>query len=500
MSSEWSHPFWGTVVGRSIDVPLLSWGYCIIELILGKLQQTQSVMNLDLERFYEVCNPAEPIDLKNPEDSRYYIDFAAVRGDKVIRALKRVISSLSPNKPTCQLFTGHIGCGKSTELSRLQAELEVEGFHVVYFEATEDLDYIDVDVSDILLAIARQVSASLEESNIKLKPEGFKAFLKQTVEFLQQPIDLSVEGEFAGIKGKASTEKGLEFSLPVGIGKITATAKNSKQTRSKLRQFLEPKTNKILKLIDEEIISIAQEKLKERGKKGLVVIVDNLDRIPYKKIPSSNRPLPEYIFVERGEELGKINCHLVYTVPMVLIYSNASSEMQGRLGGEKTTKVLPMVPAKLRDGSDFEEGMELLRKMVLFRAFPDLNLEEKSRLIEEVFDSVETLDRLCRISGGHVRKLLGILYSCLEIEDPPISADTLESVIREHRDELLLRVNDREWELLFEVARTQKVKGEDEYQALLPSLFVYEYHDKQGTWFALNPLLFETEKYQNWKE
>ena len=457
-------------------------------------------MNLDLQRFYEVCNPAEPINMKVPEDSRYYIDFAAVRGDKVIKALKRVISRLSPNKPTCQLFTGHIGCGKSTELSRLQAELEVEGFHVVYFQATEDLDYNDVDVSDILLAIARQVSASLEEGNIKLKPEGFKAFIQQTADFLQTPIDLSVEGKFGEIEGKASTDKGLEFSLPVGIGKITATAKNSQKSRSKLRQFLEPQTNQILKLIDEEIISVAQEKLREKGKKGLVVIVDDLDRIPYRKISYSNKPLPEYIFVEKGQQLSKINCHLVYTVPMVLIYSNSSSEMEQRLGGGKQTQVLPMVPTKLRNGEDFYDGMELLRKMVLTRAFPELTPEERSGLIEEVFDSVETLDRLCRISGGHVRNLLSMLYSCLQEDDPPIAADTLESVIRGYRDRLLLNIDDKEWELLFEVDKTQRVKGEEEYQTLLHSGFVFEYHDKQGgTWFGLNPLLLETEKYRNWK-
>lgn len=457
-------------------------------------------MTLDLERFYEACNPAEPIDMKNPEDRRYYIDFAVVRGDKVIKALKRVISRLSPNKPTCQLFTGHIGCGKSTELSRLQAELEEEGFHVVYFQATEDLDYNDVDASDILLAIARQVSASLEESKIQLKPEGFKAFLQQTVDFLKTPIELSGEVEIAGAKLKASKEKGLEFSLPVGIGKITATAKNSQQTRSKLRQFLEPQTNKILKLIDEEIISVAQEQLKERGQKGLVVIVDNLDRIPYRQVSYSNKPLPEYIFVEKGEQLRKINCHLLYTVPMVLIYANSSSEMEQRLGGGIKTQMLPMVPTKLRNGEDFYEGMELLRQMVLTRAFPELTPEERNGLIEEVFDSVETLNRLCRISGGHVRNLLSMLYSCLQEDDPPIAAETLESVIRGYRDRLLLNIDDKEWELLFEVDKTQRVKGEDEYQTLLASLFVFEYHDKERTWFGLNPLLLETEKYRNWKK
>jgi hypothetical protein len=460
-------------------------------------------MDLDLERFYEACNPAAPIDMKNPQQRRYYIDFAKVRGATVIKSLKRVISRLSPNKPTCQLFTGHIGCGKSTELSRLQTELEDAGFHVVYFEATEDLDYIDVDVSDILLAIAHQVSASLENNQIELKPERFKAFLQQTVDFLNTPIDGSAEWEGAGAKVKASTD-GLEFSLPVGIGKITAKAKVSQQTRSKLRQFLEPQTTQILKFINEEIIDLANEQLKKRNKdqpghKGLVVIMDNLDRITYQHTSSSNKPLPEYIFVEKGEQLRKLNCHLLYTVPMGLIYSNQCQEMEQRLGGGKKTQVLPMVPTQLRNGEEFTEGMELLRQMVLSRAFPELTPEQRNELITEVFDSEETLNRLCRISGGHARNLLGMLYSCLQEEDPPISAETLESVIRGYRDRLLLKIDDREWELLFLVAKEQRVKGEEEYHILLPSLFVFEYHDREGTWFGLNPLLLETKKYQQWQ-
>ena len=87
----------------------------------------------------------------------------------------------------------------------------------------------------------------------------------------------------------------------------------------------------------------------------------------------------------------------------------------------------------------------------------------------------------------------------MQQEDPPISRDTVDSVIQDYRDRLLLNIDNREWELLFEVDLEQRVRGEDEYQALLPSLFVFEYHDKQGTWFGLNPLLFETEKYRSWK-
>jgi hypothetical protein len=119
------------------------------------------------------------------------------------------------------------------------------------------------------------------------------------------------------------------------------------------------------------------------------------------------------------------------------------------LGGGVDPKVLPMVPVKNRDGSECVEGMNLLRRMVMSRAFPDVLPEEYITLITQVFDGSETLDRLCRVSGGHLRNLMGMLFGCLQQDDPPR---------------------------------------------------VFEYVDSQGNWFALNPLLMETDKFKLWQQ
>ncbi|MBL1203525.1 MAG: ATP-binding protein [Nostoc sp. GBBB01] len=440
-------------------------------------------MTLNLRKFIEACRPTKTLDMENIEDRGYYIDFAGVRGDRVINKLKRTITHLYPDKPTCQLFTGHIGCGKSTELSWLQNELKQERFRVVYFQATDDLDVEDVDITDILLAIAHQVTESLVKEKINLPTRGLKAFLKEVWEFLNTPIEI--------------TE--IETSLPNGIAKITATIKDSQHLRSRLRQRLEPETMKLLNIINEEIFKVATEQLKEHYK-GLVIIVDNLDRIQNKTTAVSSNPLPEYLFVDRGEQLSQISCHLVYTLPLSLIFSNQREVLKSRMGKGASPMVLPMIPVQYRDGREHTEGMALLRQMVLARAFPDVTSNERLNLVTEVFDSMKTLDRLCSVTGGHVRNLLGMLYSCLQEDDPPISHRILEKVIRIERDALALAIDQDEWDLLFQVVKQQTVKGDKEFQTLLQSLFVFEYQDEQGKWFGLNPLLFETEKYKLWKQ
>lgn len=438
-------------------------------------------MVLDLSRFYQACNPGEPLAMGNPEERRYYIDFSPVRGGRIVEALGRTIADLSPNQPTYQLFTGHIGCGKSTELLRLQADLEQRGFHVVYFESSHDLELVDVDVTDILLAIAGQVSESLASINIHLQAGYFAKLFTEIADFLQTPIELSAEAE-----------------LSFGIGKITAKTKESPQVRNRVRNFLEPRVSSILQSINDEILVKATTELKRRGQSGLVVIVDNLDRVALRAMPVTGRSQPEYLFIDRGEQLRQLKCHVVYTIPLSLIFSNDSETLKNRLGGGIPPKVLPMVPVKLRNGAECVQGMTLLRQMVMTRAFPNLDDQEQSTRILEIFETPATLDRICRISGGHVRNLLGLLYSCLMQEDPPFSQETLENAIRERRDYLAASIDDSEWELLFQVMKEQTIRGDIQYQTLLRSMWVFEYRDREGSWYWINPALEETKKFQQW--
>lgn len=472
---------------------------------------------LDVRKFFQVTSPSRPLDLENAEDRKYYIDFSTVRGGQVVEELRDRISFFSPEEPTCQLFTGHIGCGKSTELRRLEAELKEEGFHVVYFESSQDLEMGDVDIGDILLAIARRVSESLMalDKQIKLEqPKGLQNLLRGAVKLLQTEIDLSAEASLPGIgkvsattegEGKFSAEVGLPgigqvtanneegvSLVALGIGKIAAKTRNSPELRSKLREYLEPRTTNILDAINHELIEPAKAKLKQIGKKGLVVIVDNLDRV-WSKPTAWGRSQPEYLFIDRGEQLRQLNCHVLYTMPLALIFSNEFSRLTSRFGTDPI--VLPMIPVVGRDGTQLPEGMALMRQMVLARALPNLSAQDRLAKMSEIFDRPETLDLLCRMSGGHVREILRLLNDWIVKERKlPLSIRGLEEVLKQKRNQMTLAIDDSEWELLGQVKQRQQVIGDRGYEVLLRSMFVYEYRDSEGSWFDVNPILTSSGK------
>lgn len=388
-------------------------------------------MVLDLRKFFRATNPFPILTVSQPENWQYYIDFSAVRGSNLIQKLGRTII-FSEDEPTCQLVTGHIGCGKSTELSRLKNELELKGFHIVHFKSFQSFQGLDrpyIDISDILLVIARQVSQSLEAVQIKLQPTRFQHILQGAANLLSSDI---------------------------------------------------------LEVINQELIEPAQQQLKQQGKAGLVTIIDDLDRFgtQYK-----------YLFIDQGEQLKKLKCHLVYTVPLVLMFSNDKENLTNRFGSDP--QLLPMVRVQERDGSLCQEGIALLRQMVLARAFPDVELEERLSLISEVFDTPETLDRLCQVSGGYLRNLLVLLNSCFTKDDLPWSRDLVERLISKRRNLLSMTFTRQEWKLLAQVVQQKTVSGEEEYQTLLRSLFVFEYRDAEEGWFDINPVLAEAKELQS---
>lgn len=449
-------------------------------------------MSLDPVQFFKACNPSKTLVSSNETERRYYIDFTRARSGKrasnLIDELYRTITR-SDDK-SHQLFTGHIGCGKSTELRKLQHGLEQQGFQVIYFDSSEDLVMTDVDISDLLLTVARQVSKSLTAAQINLDPERFQGVLQRAWNVLQSDVTLSGEGTIPGF-GKVSASTAGEAAIDFGIAKLSAKLKSSPDARARLRQYLEPQTDNLIELINQELLEPAHKELQSQGKKGLVVLVDSLDRLENTK----ERNQAEYLFVTRGEKLRQFSCHVVYTLPLVLTFSNSIAPLRDRFGSDP--KVLPMVRVQSRTGILHLEGMSLLREMILARAFPDLPAGERLDYLNEVFDTPATCDRLCIVSGGHIRNLLVLLYGCLQKQDPPIDRDTLEEVIAVQRDSLVRAITAEEWDLLREVNAQRAVVGEEGYQTLLRSLFVFEYRDEEGTWFGLNPILAEAKQLGN---
>lgn len=406
------------------------------------------------------CNPSFAIGLQKEADyeADYYIDLAMGRGENVVKRMRRAIS-LSPNKPTYQLLSGHIGSGKSTELLRLRRELEQQGFAVIYCEADQYLQIDDVDVTEIWLVILKLILQGLES-------EG------ELLSLVHLPNAIAEIEKRMRISSVVISTYGLRLQ------KILQALQDNHQTRRQLHHHLETQLTNLLILAIEEVTAIRVDRLKQNGKKGLVVLVDNLDRL------SINQA--EIIFAKGGKSLRQFQCHTIYTLPLLAIPDNNLSQQQFQQQFQQygtTPILLPNLQICDRTSTVNPESLSLLHQIVLARMLPNLAPAKRLEQVTDCFDNLETLDKLCLASHGHLPYLLSLLQGCLRSQDPPINLETLDQVLDCDRTTRLSTVRDCDREALQNwLAREHSHTPES--LNLCRRLLLFEHHDDQGYWFS----------------
>jgi hypothetical protein len=421
----------------------------------------------------EIYNAFDPAPL--PANSKLYVDCKAVRGgsDVLVELGKTIRFS---EKSTCQLYTGHRGGGKSTELLRLKQDLENKGCTVVYFSAEdEDVNPEDVEYTDILLACTRHLLEQVKEADPKPVLSWLRERGQVLMDVLLMDVSLTDPKAEVGIK---------EFA------KITSSIRTQPTQRAKLRELLNPYTEK---LVDALNAFIADAKLKlPQGKRRLVVIADGLEKVTL-VTKDGGRTNHDEIFIDRAEQLKGLACDVIYTVPISLVLSNRASDLMEIYNCEP--QVLPMVMIqtqnnKLHPHQLHPPGLEILKSIVRSRMQSVLGSEQL--LMEtQMFDCAETIEQLCLMSGGHVRNLIRLVQTAIkynEEENLPIQASALSQAIRQLRKTYRDTVDEDQWSLLAKVHDTKQSPNDDAYRKLLFTRCLLEYREEES-WYDVHPVL-----------
>ncbi|MEQ8756325.1 MAG: hypothetical protein RID09_22820 [Coleofasciculus sp. G1-WW12-02] len=186
-----------------------------------------------LKRIFNAFDPFRPL----PPGDPTYVDCEEVRGDcDILIELGRSI--LLSDRVTCNLYAGHRGAGKSTELLRLKADLEQQKYYVVYFAADdEDIDPEDAQYTDILLACTRRLLEALKDN---AKPDPLLNWLKY---------------RWGSLKDLALTEVTFESlsleSQMLQFAKLTANLRAVPSTRQKIREQVDANTVSLIEALNE---------------------------------------------------------------------------------------------------------------------------------------------------------------------------------------------------------------------------------------------------------
>lgn len=437
----------------------------------------------DAESFKRATNLAETYNAVNPDQSLppndpRYVDCAPWRGDEnLVRKIARNIEWADQSEPVQhlkQLIAGHRGCGKSTELLRLKDRLEQAGYFVVYIDAALDIDMNNVDYSDILMTMLYHLVEQAQASPFKLKLSDDRLddlalrLARVTIEKEdREEAEIALDSEFR-------VEAKLPFFLKV-MAAVRGFIKSGSSHRKLLRIEIQQRTTQFLQDVN-ALIDQTQTQLRDRGKSGLVMIIDSLDRIiPHSLHDRESGNTHTALYLDHSDHLKAPHCHIVYTVPISLFFNENLSKVY-----PDRPLTLPMIKTNLIDGGECNEGLEALQHVISSRV-----------AVDDVFENQASVGSLCRMSGGHIRDLLRLVRYACDYSDEKITAEAVHKAERALVREYERLVKDEYLQRLLRVHREKRLPSDGEFALLPYHLLVLEYQN-EGSWADVHPAVAAT--------
>ncbi|WP_242049184.1 AAA family ATPase [Aulosira sp. FACHB-615] len=429
-----------------------------------------------LKAAFRVCDVAPLV--SNRDIERYYVDLSKVRKTEAINTIKTRLDFLEPAEFCSLLFTGHRGCGKSTELRKIQQEWESQ-YKVIYIEADAELDILDAEYTDLYLVIIKKVAEVLYTSGLNFDTKllnNFEFWFKEITQETEQTVERSV-----GIEAEAEAGIKIPF-LSKLLGKIQAQIKGADTQRKTVRQNLQKDIGRLQADIN-LLLGDAFVKLKSKYpeyEKGFLIIFDNLDRVP----PN----VAKHLFCDYAFQLQSLHCTIIYTAPISIVYSenNLANTFD-------TPNIVPMVNIYefAKDKTDLnynDDGMTAITSLI-----------EQRVEVDAVFESRQLLIDLAKASGGHIRQLMQItskaLITAATRGHEKVTADDINYAIKQEQFNFERSISTEYYSALAAVHINKDVSKDDIGRLMLFSLWVFEYNGK-NRWNYVNPVVREIDAFQ----
>ncbi|MDO9130792.1 MAG: hypothetical protein Q7U34_13105 [Anaerolineales bacterium] len=353
--------------------------------------------------------------------------------------------------PPKLFFSGHRGCGKSTELRRLAVKPEILAkYYPIHFTIRNEADINNLDFKDVLLAIGGRMYRDYKARGGKLPAQ------------LEKELD-NWRGKLMEEVTRADRLAG--FEVDGGLDAFFATAglkmKLEPATRHVMRQVIERDVTGLIRVIDDIVAAILA-----REKRMPLVLIDDLDK------PDLN--IAREIFYGHRETMLQPNCAIVYTVSSPLFYSGEMVAIRQRA----TPVFLPNIKLHAQGKKQKDrEGYETMREFVCRRMNPDLILPK-------------ALDEAVRIGGGVFSEMARVMRSAIQRarRHGRIVIENVRGAEVEIRGEYRRILTAEQRALMKTIHATNRLDEPDKVAPLLQFLAVLEYANGD-TWCDVHPAL-----------
>ncbi len=432
----------------------------------------------DLATAYKISD-VQP--LAGEDLDRYYVDLGAARKNDAIININSTLELQEAEQHSTMLFTGHRGCGKSTELRLLQRKWQ-QHFHVIYLESEKITDINDVQYTDLYLLIAQYLEYEMRQLKIKLDSkiiEDVEQWFADVIEELEmhKDIEIAVAGEIT---------IGTSSPLPIPLlakflAKLTSQIKGGTKDKTTIRRVIEKDLSRLMTSIN-SLLQDAEKKLikKKPDCKGLLIVFDGLDRCP--------PHVANKLFFDYAAQLQAIDCTIVYTVPIASLYSSR---------GIAKTFAKPYTVSMVNI-YEYEDRPDLLN-------YIDAGLDSLVELLDkridvnQVFADQQILLDIIRASGGHVRDLMQMVrQACLTAigrKHTQVQADDALYAINQAQFSFEREIPDTHYPIIAETFLKKRAPSNPLGQDCLFYTYVLEYNGDRR-WNYPHPTVIKINAFQ----
>jgi hypothetical protein len=396
----------------------------------------------DLDLAWSNFDPVYPL----PAGCPFYMEPVGKPLNELINALLR-----THRQPPKYFFSGHRGCGKSTELNRLAADEEIrQKFFVVKYSVRDVCDVNNLNYVDVLFSIGAQLFLQYADAGRELRPE-----LMTDLEAWRNSIEWVREKESSF---ETSVGGGIQGFFVSVMAKIRAEA----TTRNIIRQTIEPRLSE---LIDKINLIVAD--IEGREGKSVLVIIDDLDK--------PNLEQATEIFYNNQTAITQPICHIIYTVPISMFFAQEFIAIRDHKFS------LPNIKLHVKNDrtSRYEPGYAMLKTFIFKRLEKDL--------IEP-----DAVDLVIKIGAGVFRETARIMQiaagSAIERGRDRIIKEDVERAERVLRSDFKRILQTGDYDILEEVYKNNDIRGIEKIGHLLHNLSVLEYENDEN-WYDIHPTL-----------
>lgn len=396
---------------------------------------------------FELDLPLKPS--KNGAPNPFYID----RPRNPIGELTDAL--LAPfYRPPKFFFSGHRGCGKSTELLHLLSNPDIaRKYWPINFSIREEADIIDLDFRDVLLAIGGRLFREYRRRGGEL-PEQLLKELNGWKGKVEREISTILEGRVSETELSAGIDT---FFLNAGM-----KMKLEPATRVELRQVVETDITGLISIINHIATAIYSKEHRIP-----LILIDDMDKPDLDKACA--------IFHDRREIMMQPNCAIVYTVSSALFYSKEFDSIRDQAVFLQNIYLHPPMDPQ----AHYQEGYDTLKKFVHVRMAPAL--ADEAALEAAITYSGGVFREMARIMRTAIGRARRRRASRLDISD-------VEWAATEIRNEYRRILDKDDLKLLKKVAENNRLEYSDRLRPLLQLLALLEYRDGEN-WCDVHPVL-----------